>query len=263
MVSSCTSLLSSEAPLTGPGSGDDKGPCDGSVTVDTMHGACLLHKPEAEALPLLSGYSLIVIDKFPQLSQINFDRVVRMWQAAGKLPALLLLGDFYQLPSIDGTDARDSGYWQSVRKITLKHCWRSSGDARFQDFLSTMRKQVPPPSMLLDILRGHKALAKQGKRTAILTCTKKAAKGINEAAVEALLSGRKVWREVPGDYDANPENYTDKSELRTDVDVLLPEPVQLRKGLRLHLTRNLDKENDFVNGMECVVLAWHPPARLW
>ena len=113
----------------------------GSVTVDTVHG----------------GYSLIVIDEFPQLSKNNFDRVVRMWHAAGRLPALLLLGDFHQMPSMEGTDARDSGYWQSVRKVQLKNSWRSSGDARFQGFLATLRKQIPPKDMLHDILRGHKA----------------------------------------------------------------------------------------------------------
>ena len=247
----------------------------GSVTVDTVHGACLLHKPEAEALPLLTGYSLIVIDEFPQLSKNNFERVVRMWHAAGKLPALLLLGDFHQLPSIEGTDARDSGYWQSVRKVQLKNSWRSSGDARFQGFLATLRKQIPPKDMLHDILRGHKAwnhsgpptvadlkklyakLAKQGKTTTIITCTRKAAQQLNEVAVTTLLGRRKVWQSVPGDFEANPDNYTDKGELREDVDTLETEPVELRKGLRVHLTRNLDKENDFVNGMECTVLAWH------
>ena len=68
-----------------------------NVSVDTVHGACLLHKPEAEALPLLTGHSLIVIDEFPQLSRHHFARAARMWHAAGKLPALLLLGDFHQL----------------------------------------------------------------------------------------------------------------------------------------------------------------------
>ena len=227
-----------------------------SVTVDTVHGASLLHKPEPEALPLLTGYALVVIDEFPQLSQVNFDRVVRMWQAAAKLPALLLLGDFCQLPSIGGTDARDSGYWKMVRKVNLKTSWRSSGAARFQEILSTLRKQVPPWPMLLEILRGHKAwsheglptagelrklfawLAKKSVETTVLTCTRKAAQTVNEVAVAALLGGRKIWDTVPADYEANPDNYNETSALRRDVDTLLPQPVELRKGLRLHLTRN-------------------------
>ena len=90
-----------------------------------------------------------------------------------------------------------------------------------------------------------------------MTCTKKAAKQINDVAVEAILSHRKVWDTIPADFEANPANYTDRGELRRDGDALQTEPVGLRKGLRLHLTRNLDKENDFVNGMECTVLAWH------
>ena len=30
----------------------------------------------------------------------------------------------------------------------------------------------------------------------------------------------------------------------------------IRKGLRIHLTRNLDKPGDFVNGMECTIKHW-------
>ena len=36
--------------------------------------------------------------------------------------------------------------------------------------------------------------------------------------------------------------------------------ITIKKGLRLHLTRNLDKAGDFVNGMECKVLSWNPRA---
>ena len=41
----------------------------------------------------------------------------------------------------------------------------------------------------------------------------------------------------------------------------MPSRVEIRKGLRLHLTKNLDKEGDFVNGMECVVKSWDEGSR--
>ena len=60
---------------------------------------------------------------------------------------------------------------------------------------------------------------------------------------------------LPCDYDANPENFNAQGKLRSDV---RPQPAMLRikKGLRLHLTRNLNKAGDFVNGMECEVISW-------
>ncbi len=35
----------------------------------------------------MTGYHLVVVVEFPPLSQEDFDRIVRMWQAAGKAPA--------------------------------------------------------------------------------------------------------------------------------------------------------------------------------
>ena len=51
------------------------------------------------------------------------------------------------------------------------------------------------------------------------------------------------------------ENYTTVNKLRTDHKPI-PCTIHIRKGLRLHLTRNLDKKGDFVNGMDCVVMDW-------
>jgi ATP-dependent exoDNAse (exonuclease V) alpha subunit len=72
---------------------------------------------------------------------------------------------------------------------------------------------------------------------------------------EVCVGRRQQLVELPGDYDANMENYTEKNKLRTDRRPV-PCPVTIRKGLRIHLTRNLDKAGDFVNGMECEVKSW-------
>ena len=59
-----------------------------------------------EALPILSAYDLVIVDEALQLSAEHFGRLKEMWLAAGKLPAVLLLGDPWQLPNIDGEPAR-------------------------------------------------------------------------------------------------------------------------------------------------------------
>ena len=68
------------------------------IDIDTCHGAFLLHRPEQEALPCLqTGHVLVVVDEFPQLSKVHFERIMRAWEAAGKIPTLLFAGDFQQL----------------------------------------------------------------------------------------------------------------------------------------------------------------------
>ena len=89
------------------------------LDVDTCHGAFLFHKPENEALPLMSQYDLVVVDELSQLSQLQFERIIRMWHAADKIPALVFLGDFYQLPGIDSTNAMDSPAYKVTDKIVI------------------------------------------------------------------------------------------------------------------------------------------------
>ena len=58
------------------------------IDVDTCHGAFLFYKEISQALPLLSGYDLIVVDEVSMLTAEHFDRLVAMWHAAGRLPCL-------------------------------------------------------------------------------------------------------------------------------------------------------------------------------
>ena len=239
------------------------------VDLDTCHGAFCLFKPEQDALPMLDEHALVIVDEFPQLSRPDFERIIRIWENSGKVAVLLFLGDFNQLPSISGTTAKDSPYWKHMFKVRFHNCWRSNDDTLLQKVRS-LRKQVPNQRMRNNILRGHKAWNQAGGptrqdlrklhqdtdgKTTIVTCTRKAAQEINVMFAEVCVGRRHQLVELPGDYDANVNNYDAKNKLRADRQPL-PCPVAIRKGLRLHLTRNLNKQGDFVNGMECVVKSW-------
>ena len=91
------------------------------LDVDTCHGAFLFHKQESEALPLMSQYDLVVVDEISQLSKHQFERIMRMWHAADKIPALVFLGDFYQLPGVDSTNAMDSPAYKETKKTVAHH----------------------------------------------------------------------------------------------------------------------------------------------
>ena len=65
------------------------------VDVDTCHGAIALHKRSQDALVVVEHYDLLIVDEFPQLSAEHFDRIIQVWNNAGKIPYLLFLDDFY------------------------------------------------------------------------------------------------------------------------------------------------------------------------
>ena len=125
------------------------------VDVDTCHGAFLLHRQEQESLPLMMGYSLVVLDEFPQLGRAHFDKIIGIWIAAGNTPALVLAGDFHQLPSICGTTPKDSRYWDHhfIHNVKLTESWRTD-DATLLEKLRCLRMSVPTRKMRNRILRG-------------------------------------------------------------------------------------------------------------
>ena len=243
-----------------------------NVEVDTCHGVFLLHRPEMEALPILSQYDLVVVDEVSQLSQEHFERIMRMWSMADRVPALVFLGDFYQLPGVDPTRATDSAAWKKdVRKITLVQPWRCKCEKLMAKIQGT-RTSRPSRKMLRSIVSGHRAwngktgptsadirnvlsqTKKLQKDTTFVTCTRRGANQINELVVQELFHRcqDKLLGVIPGHYDANPENYNKEGKLHEGRRPV-PKSVKLYKGMRLFLTFNEDKKEDFVNGMEVAV----------
>ena len=76
------------------------------IDVDTCHGALLFHRPLSEAMAILSQYDVVIIDEVSMLTTKQFERIVEMWKAAEKLPCLVLLGDFWQMPVVDAQAKR-------------------------------------------------------------------------------------------------------------------------------------------------------------
>ena len=229
------------------------------IKIDTCHGFYMLHKQEEESLPLLEGFILAGVDEFPQLSQPDWERIVRVWMATGKTCGMMMLGDFHQLPSVAGTDARQSTYWQKIRKVHLTFSFRSDDDW-FNAKLNGMRIFQPKCELRNRILRGHKAwnhpggptdedlrmLFRRHSNTKILVVSRKAAHEVGVAAARVTVGRRRLLAILPADYDSNPENY-DKGKLRKDRQPL-PALVEIRHGLRVQFTKNIDKDNDQVNG---------------
>jgi flagellar biosynthesis GTPase FlhF len=89
--------------------------------VNTVHDAYNLHEKVQETRKLMCPYDLILVDDVGQLSQLAFERLLTLWLAAERFPALVFTGDFSQFPGIEATTAWNSPHWHSrlVQKLLM------------------------------------------------------------------------------------------------------------------------------------------------
>ncbi|CAK0875921.1 unnamed protein product [Prorocentrum cordatum] len=242
----------------------------GGLTVDTCHAAFKLHDPITESLHRMTDFDLVVVDEVSLLSCESFERILKLWSVSGKVPALVFLGDKHQLPGVEPTRPWESAAWKRPRcfHVKLTETWRCK-EERFQEILDELRTDKPSKETFRKIVRDHKAWKSRGDPTPaemkklfekhpdtrIVTCTRRGAAAVNEAAVAALYGRKTPLATLDGDVELNPENYVD-GKLRTDRR-LVPSRVPIYKGMQLYLTKNKNKEADEVNGMLCEVENYH------
>ena len=245
------------------------------LTIDTFAAAFQLHRPEQEGLFAMYGYNLVVVDEFSQLGQDDFERILRLWAAADKAPALVFLGDKYQLPGIAPHRAWESSAWNSsvLMFLELVQVFRCE-DPAFLDTLQLLRTSMPNKSELLRrICRGHKAwvgdepsaadlgrLLREHPDAAFVAATRRGVATINRLALEALHPRANPLVTLAGAYEDNPDNYVG-GKLREDRRPV-PADVPIYRGAKLYLTRNVRKQDDYINGMCCEILSYEPSSRL-
>ncbi|CAK0870685.1 unnamed protein product [Prorocentrum cordatum] len=221
------------------------------LTVDTCHAAFKLHDPITESLHRMTDFDLVVVDEVSLLSCESFERILKLWSVAGKVPALVFLGDKHQLPGVEPTRPWESAAWKQPRcfHVKLTETWRCK-EERFQEILDELRTDKPSKETFRKIVRDHKAWKSRGDPTPaemkklfekhpdtrIVTCTHRGAAAVNEAAVAALYGRKTPLATLDGDVELNPENFLD-GKLRTDRR-LVPSKVPIYKGMKLYLTKN-------------------------
>ncbi|CAK0824368.1 unnamed protein product, partial [Prorocentrum cordatum] len=222
-----------------------------------------------QALPLMTMYDLVVVDEVSLLDCPQFERLIKLWSVAEKVPALVFLGDKCQLPGVGETRPWESAAWPRPNCYHVKlDETRRCKEERFQHILDELRTSKPSKETLQNICRGHKAwkigaptpadlktLFEKHPETRIVTCTRKGAATVNEAAIVALCGRKSPLGTLPGDVELNPENYWD-GKFRTDRRPI-PSAVPVYKKMQVYLTKNVRKEDDYVNGMLCEVENYH------
>ena len=246
------------------------------IDVDTSHGAFLLHKSLQEAAAIMTQYDLVVVDEVSMLTAAHFEHVLALWKYADRLPCLVLLGDFWQLPVVDKEAERceQSPAWAShVLTIRFHEQVRCKCPV-LQKKLDVLRTAVPSMEQLKGILKNHRAWKTQeptgwdiletfrrDEDTTVVTCSRIGAATVNNLAAKAFFEDRhkRPLGTLPLDYEANPDNYTGAGRLKTGK--LEPARREVYEGMRIFLTKNMSKEDDFVNGMAATVLGYDARSR--
>ena len=122
---------------------------------------------------------------------------------------------------------------------------------------------------LKKILRGHRAwtskdptawdvlqLLRKHENTTIVTCTRKGSGLVNKLASKVLFEDRKQesLAELPLDYEMNAANYLDTGKLKSGR--LQATRTSIFKNMKIFLTKNMSKKDDFVNGMAARIEAY-------
>jgi ATP-dependent exoDNAse (exonuclease V) alpha subunit len=247
-----------------------------NLEIDTCHAAFKLDSEESESFPLMTPYDLVIVDELSLLDQPQFERMLRLWRTADKVPALVFLGDKWQLPGVGATRPWESPAWKigQIRFVKLIHAWRCKDEA-FRRILDALRTSRPTKASRLvqKICLGHKAwkgdrpdkkdvarLFEKHPATTIVTATRKGSSEMNRLAVEALYGRKRPLVILPGDIEANVNNYKD-GKLDASGKKLAPADVPIFKGMKLYLTKNVRKSDDYVNGMSCTVEQWYEAER--
>eukprot|EP00434_Breviolum_minutum_P041512 symbB.v1.2.036926.t1/scaffold5330.1/size28357/2 len=242
------------------------------LEVDTLHGAFLLYKPVQQALEVMLPYDLIIVEEIGQVSKAHFERIMEQWEAADRLPTLVFVGDFCQLPGVGPSNASDSWLWHSVavRRKELKTMQRCKCPI-LKKKLTLLRTAKPSKGQLKAILQEHKAPRKWSRaayrmskeptvddvysiyeehpETLFLTITRRACSMLNNMALEVLFSDVQPLNVVPSDPESNLDNYWEGRLVAEE-----PLHVPIFVGAKVILTKNLNKQIGFVNGMGATVL---------
>lgn len=237
------------------------------VVVDTCHAALGLEADPTECALCLTPYSLVIVDEFGQLEGKHLAHLVALHMAADRVPAIGLLGDRWQMPGFGEARPWHTHHWHAVHCTSLHDIYRCK-DPEFRKQLNCLRTSKPTVTKrhgsvcLSDLCRGRKAwkghapnkqdiasILRNHPNTTFMTITRAGATLINDLAVKALYGKAKSLIILPGDVESNPDNYHEDGTLKSGNECV-PLPVPCHAGMKLLLTKNVDKDRDYVNGME-------------
>ncbi|MCP4239092.1 MAG: hypothetical protein GY772_00860, partial [bacterium] len=225
----------------------------------------------------LAPYALLVVDEISQLTDQQFDHLVQLRKFVDKVTATALVGDRRQMAGQGGARPWDSPNWRKHCFVTNLHVGYRCKDPSFMRVLTLLRTAMPKSRRgrgltVPQIMRGGRAwrgnepavqdirrVLMRHPHTTMLAVTRRGAGLLNDLALQAKFPRREPLAVLPGDVEANPENYAG-GQLKDPRD-LRPLELKIYKNMQVYLTRNVNKSTDFVNGMRARVESYDAPSR--
>ena len=253
-----------------------------AVDIDTFH-AALGDGSDPHAGDLLSSYALVMVDECFLLDERLFLHLRDLQNKAKRVPCVVLAGDKHQMGSPGGMPCFMCPQWKVCTSRTAleydSNYTQRSSDKDFIKLLNRLRLEKPKMRggdySVAQIVAGHKAwkgdkptakavralykrLEKAGKTTTVLAVSREAVQKFNELAVAAFFSDEHYLGFVDGDVESNPDNYNQKTRKLLPEKYLRPMKLRLYRGMRVTITKNVNKEIGYNNGMQCIVEDYDP-----
>jgi hypothetical protein len=214
----------------------------------------------------------VIVDEVSQLEGWQADHILRMWDTADHVPALVFAGDKWQMAGFGDERPWHTNLWKmAIRKFELHEVYRCK-DSAFRDILDALRTSMPSERLMRKLLQQGMAwrtpqptvqavrrLLHAHPETTILTCTRRGAQAVNQCALEALYPRFPPKVVLDADMESDPKNY-EHGKLK-DGRELAPSQLPIYIGMRVYLTRNVRKDIDFVNGMSATVQSFNQQSK--
>lgn len=235
----------------------DRLPSTDSIVIETLHSAFAIRRgadaATYDAPSRLRHFDLFIIDESSQVEDAVFQLLLMSILEMSHKPFVVFAGDFAQLQPVS-TKQQGHGtttlhdFTMKIESVTLlQHEHARSKDPVLMDFLTSVRTQQPSRAALKTFFKGKHLkgsleesvaftidLERRTKQGVMwLTVTNLGSAKVNNTVLEQLHGLEEGYIADQG-YPGDPKAGADK--------------IVVKVGMRLRLSRNLDKDRGFVNG---------------
>jgi len=206
----------------------------------------------------LKNLNTLIIDEVSMLNDTLFDKIAEIFKIIhssdkpfGKLQ-IILVGDMSQLKPVEDEYCFYSNYWDScnIEVSVLTENMRVNEDKRFADFLQKLRWGKISDLALIDEMKQNDLSGNEIIPTKLFSKNKDV-DSINQYELGLLLKEnvRKIHYKVI--YPSNPIKLVSSTKYVNDNKI--PDLLTLCIGAQVMVTRNIDFDNQIVNGTRGVV----------
>lgn len=203
----------------------------------------------------LRELQILVIDEVSMLYSELLDKVSAFLAIVRNIPKpfggvqIILCGDFYQLPPVEGAFAFQANVWDrtNLRTHILEKVFRQEGDQRFLEILERAKQGAITDEDVCTLQKCKDIVFPEGIEPTRLYSVNRKVDAINQKHYLALKGEEVEYKTV----------YSNKESQKYVEAIGLGEPVRLKIGAQVMVTRNFNNDPCLVNGTRGVVIGMY------